>query len=88
MNTTLYTQDIWEAKENSKPEKGLAAFVTNKKGQIVALASNLEDAKLMSRSKDLLQIAEMFHDHMKGTKMEKTLPFMMVQQVLKKIGTI
>lgn len=40
------------------------------------------DEKLIAAAPQLLQIAEMFHDHMVGNEMERTMVFNIVSKVL------
>lgn len=43
--------------------------------------------ELMKESKNLLQVAEMFYDGMKGTDQEGSLPFHITENILKRLKT-
>ena len=54
-------------------------------GKTVGLFHRQSDVRVCELTPELVQIAEMYFDHMKSTSQTSSLPFMMASEVLNKL---
>lgn len=65
--------------KETKTGKLLGTFVLPKEGNLTVL-------NLISAAPELEDIAEMYHDHMEGGKMEESMAFEIVSEVLSRLN--
>lgn len=89
MDHSRYTPGEWKASEHKNFGGGMTYEIHySKDGECVCeVIHSKEDAELMAESKNLLQIAEMFYDHLKSTGKTDRIPFIMTSEVLKRLKT-
>lgn len=94
MDVTKYTGGDWKVSSDGK--KVVAILDKNNDNAfntVCHINLNVEEresnAELLAEAKNLIQIAEMFYDHMKSTRSfnKNSIPFTITETVLKRLKT-
>ena len=95
MDNSLYTSGEWTS-EPYRSDNDQQLIKTQDKTKLIAVVNEFKDitkeeainnSLLMAEAKNLLQIAEMFYDHMRTTNhfSKTSIPFTITETLLKKL---